>query len=340
VEAGARLNQGVHDVNTAITTWMDACFNGQPTVTAATISEGQAAVTRAREAFADVLFRITSSKAVEVSALHAHINTAQTQFNRIEAIWLDVRQGVIGEPPCLNLPEQPGDYVITPWEAENYPEMYPTINQLNRALGLLRQTIQLWEDQCTGYTSTPGYMMPPEAGVTGYNLMLQTRTELNAVYTELNDLYATGGVVVPAPTSTPDPTVQAILHAPYTPSPAPSPTPGYQYVTSVTLTRSTTHPGCAWFGVAGEVRNPDGSPRPATLIHVFGPDFSQHVLSGTDTRYGAAGFEVALPGTVAQGNTYTIRIEDGFGNPLSADQSIQFSADCTLNLTTVTFTAF
>lgn len=342
VQAVARFNQGIHDVNNAITSWLDVCLTGQAALTGAAVGEGQAASIRAHSAFDDVLFRITASKAVEVTAIHAHINYAQSQFERIEAIWLDVRLGVTGEPPCLNLPAAPGEYVLTEWERTTYPELIPLVDRLNLALVPLRQSIQTWTDQCRGYTTIPGYTMPAEAGITGYNLMLQARAEMNAVRELLNAVYASGGIVVPAPTSTPDPTIQAILHAPYTPTFTLTPTPSFRYtVSGATRAASAYHPGCAWYGIAGEVRNADGSPRPATLLHVTGPGyFDLRLLSGSDTRYGAAGFEVQLPPDAAPSNTYTIRIEDGFGNPLSPDQNVTFSGDCRLNVAIVTFTGF
>ncbi len=243
-----------------------------------------------------------------------------------------MRLGVTGEPPCLNLPAAPGEYVLTAWERTTYPELIPLVDRLNLALVPLRQSIQTWTDQCRGYTTTPGYVMPPDAGITGYNLMLQARAEMNAVRELLNAVYASGGIVVPAPTSTPDPTIQAILHAPYTPTFTLTPTPSFRYtVSGATRAASAYHPGCAWYGIAGEVRNADGSPRPATLLHVTGPGyFDLRLLSGSDTRYGAAGFEVQLPADAAPSNTYTIRIEDGFGNPLSPDQPVPFSGDCAL----------
>ena len=341
VEAVARLNQGIHDVNTASTSWLDACFNGRVTVTGATIGEGQAAVVRAHAAFDDTLARITSSKAVEVTAVQAHLDAVQAQFERIEAIWLDVRLGVVGEPPCINVPFSPGPYVLTDWERTTYPELGPLIDQINRAVAVLASAIQPWRAQCDLYSTVPGHVMPPEVGLAGYNAMLQTRTELNAARTLLNQVYAGGGIVVPAPSRTPDPTVSAILHAPYTPTFTLTPTPSFRYNVVATRAASAFHSGCAWYGVAGEIRNADGSPRPATMLHVFGPGYVDvRLVSGSDTRYGAAGFEVQLPTDAAPSNTYTVRIEDGFGNPLSPDQNVTFSGDCRLNVAIVTFTGF
>ncbi len=73
---------------------------------------------------------------------------------------------------------------------------------------------------------------------------------------------------------------------------------------------------------------------------LFGPGLDVRVLSGTDGRYGASGWEVPVAANAAQYNTYTARIEDGFGNPLSPDQRIRFTDDCTLNVATVTFTHY
>ena len=77
------------------------------------------------------------------------------------------------------------------------------------------------------------------------------------------------------------------------------------------------------------------------MLHVFGPGyFDLRLVSGSDLRYGEAGFEVQLPTDAAPSNTYTVRIEDGYGNPLSPDQNVTFSGDCRLNVAIVTFTGF
>jgi hypothetical protein len=339
IEAVARLNQGINDLNNAIDWYMDVCLNNPDNVTGQSIAGGPAAVQRAGEAFDDVQFRITESKAVQVMAIHAHINFAQDQFERIEAIWLDVRLGVIDVPPCVGLPQQPPDYALTAWEQTTYPELIPLVERLNEGLAVLREAIQIWDNECQQYASVRGYSMPPETGATGYNTMLQAREILNDV--RGNYLVPAYGedFIMPAPTRTPDPTIEAILHAPYTPTFTATPTPSFQYSVAASVARSALHPGtCGWFGIAGEVYGPDGSPRPAALIHVYGPGVDQHLLSGSDTRYGPAGFEVPIRAEIAQVNTFYVRIEDGFGNPLSPEQQILFADGCELNVALVTFT--
>lgn len=342
VEAVARLNQGIHDLNNAIQWWMDACFAGPQGTTVDHINAGLAALTRARAAFDEVQFRITRSYTVMVMGIHAHINYAQDQFERIEAIWLDVRLGVVGEPPCVNLPQQPPDYALTAWEQSAYPELIPLVERLNEGLAVLRQAIQLWVDECERFAANPYYVMPGENAAAGYNTMLQAREILNDVRGNyLVAAYGSGEFLVPAPTSTPNATIAAILHPPYTPTFTPSPTPGFSYQGEGTVAASAFHPGCAWFGVAGEVLGLDGNPRPAVHIHVFGPGLDVHTVSGRDTRYGPAGWEVPIRVDAAQYNTWTARVEDGFGNPLSPDVRIDFREDdCRLNLAYVTFTQF
>ncbi|GAB4575932.1 MAG: hypothetical protein Kow0077_29890 [Anaerolineae bacterium] len=341
IEAVRRLNQGVADVNFAIESYLDTCLRGVAAYDGSTATTGLAAVARAREAFADTTFRITASKAVEVMALHAHVNFAQQQFERIEAIWLDVRFGVAGAPPCVGQPQQPPDYVLTDWERTNYPELIPAVERLNQGLAVLRESIGLWKDQCDQFNSVPGYVMPPEVGAQGYNKMLEARAILNEVRdTYLIALYSSPDFIIPAPTNTPDPTIAAILHAPYTPTPEPTATPSFSYHAQGSVTRSQFHGACTWFGVAGQVFNADGSPRPATLVHVYGPGLDRHVLSGSDTRYGAAGFEVPVRVDAAQLNTWYARIEDGFGNPLSPTIPIVFADGCELNVAMLTFTAY
>ncbi|MBN2471747.1 MAG: SH3 domain-containing protein [Anaerolineae bacterium] len=341
IEAVRRMNQGVSDVNFAVQTYLDACLNGPAADPGPASEMGLAAVARSREAFADTLYRITSSKAVEVLALHGHVNYAQDQFERIEAIWLDVRFGVTGAPPCVGQPQQPADYGLTDWERANYPELIPAVERLNEGLAILRQSIGLWKDQCDLFQSVPGHVMPPEIGAQGYNLMLEARVILNEVRgTYLIDLYSDPNFIIPAPTSTPDPTIAAILHAPYTPTPVPTATPSFGFSATGSITRSTVHPGCTWFGIAGQVLNADGGPRPATLVHIYGPGLDMRVLSGSDTRYGAAGFEVPVRVDAAQLNTWRARIEDGYGNPLSPEVPIVFADGCEMNVAMLTFTAY
>ena len=340
IEAVARLNQGINDLNNAVQWWMDACLGAPDNVPGIAIAGGPAAVERARAAFDEVQFRITRSRAVEIMAIHAHVNYAQDQFERIEAIWLDVRFGVTDAPPCVNLPQQPPDYALTAWEQAAYPDLIPLVNRLNEGLTVLRQAIQLWVNECARFTSTPGYVMPAENGANGYNTMLQARQILNDVRdVYLNAAYGQPGFLVPAPTATPDPTIAAILHAPYTPTFTATATPSFAYSVEATVARSSVHPSCAWFGVAGEVLNADGSPRPATHIHVYGPGLDVHTISGRDSRYGEAGFEVPIRADAAPHNTYTARIEDAYGNPLSPDQRIEFPDGCEFNVVRMTFRA-
>lgn len=341
VEATRRLNQGIADVNFSIESYLNTCLNGPTADSGQAETAGLAAIARSREAFADTQFRITASKAVEVMALNAHVNFAQDQFERIEAIWLDVRFGVTGAPPCVGQPQQPGNYDLTAWEQTNYPELIPAVQRLNEGLAVLRQSIGLWKDQCDQYTTVPGYIMPTEVGAQGYNLMLEARVILNEVRdTYLIALYSDPDFIIPAPTNTPDPAISAILHPPYTPTPVPTATPSFNYNATGSVTRSAFHPACRWFGIAGEVTNADGSPRPATLVHVYGPGLDVHVLSGTNANYGPAGFEVPVRVDAAQLNTWRARIEDGFGNPLSPEIPIVFADGCELNVALLTFSQY
>jgi hypothetical protein len=340
VEATLRLNQGINTVNYALQSWLDSCLNGPHTVSGELVVTAQAAIREAYVAFDDFEFRITNSKAVQVMAIHGHANFAMDQFARIEAIWLEVRMGVTGVPPCVGQPQQPADYAMSEGERASYPELVPLVDRLNEGLALIRQAIGLWKDQCDGYNSVPYYIMPLEAGIAGYNAMLEARQIMNDVFGNyIPAAYASGGIIVPAPTSTPDPTIAAILHAPYTPTFSATPTPSFGFGTSGIVVRSDLHQTCGWFGIAGQVLNPDGSPRPATLVHVYGPGLDLYVLSGSDTRYGPAGFEVEVRADAAQLNTWSARIEDGFGNPLSPEQRIVFEDGCEYNVAMVTFTA-
>lgn len=335
IEAVATLNQGINDLNNAVQWWVDGCLADE--YTAEVISAGQAAVARARNRFDNVYFRLTESRIVQVQAIHAHLNYALDQFNRIEAIWLDAQNGFEEAPPCLNLPLYPTDYALTEWERATYPDLIPLVDRLNEALVVLRDSIRIWDDECQRL-NTPGYLIPRETITLGYNRMLEARGLLNAVSgTYLVEAYGAADLIVPAATPTPDLTVQAILHAPYTPTFTPSPTPSFRYSAEAILVASTLHPACTWFGVAGEVLDAEGAPRPATLVHVYGPGVESYILAGSNLNYGAAGFEVPVQSDIARDNIFWVRIEDGFGNPLSPAQRIEFVEDCRLNTAYVTF---
>lgn len=338
VEVVARLNQGHDDLNNALEWYLAVC-NDPDNPPGIAIAGGPAAVERARVAFDEVAFQLNRSYTVQVQGIHAHVNYAQDQFERIEAIWLEFRLGIVDEPPCINQPEPPPDYALTAWEQENYPELIPVVVRLNEGLIVLRDSINLWRNVCYNYNNVGGYFMPPEVGADGYNKMLLARQILNDVRDHhLIAAYSDPRYLVPAPTGTPDPTISAILHAPYTPTFTPSPTPSFQYAVSAIVARSEFHPACNWFGVAGQVLDAAGNARPAALIHVWGPGVDRHLLSGSDLAYGAAGFEVALRADAAQYNTWYAQIEDGFGNPLSPRQEIVFEDGCELNVAQVIFT--
>ncbi len=343
-EAVDRFNQGLNDLRNAIQDWLDACLTGGFTPQA--VAEGQATFNSARAAFDEVQFRITRSKVVILTAIHAHINYAQDQFERIEAIWLDVRAGLVGsegDAPCVNLPEQPPDFALTAWESAAYPELIPLVNRLNEGLAVLRRAIQLWQDECNRWNANPSYAMPMDNAVAGYNTMLQARTILNEtrdVY--LNNAYGSGNVIVPAPSPTPNPVIATILHPPFTPTFTLTPTPGFSFTYSQAfLVSSGNYAPCAWFGIGGNVLGVGGEPMQGALIHVVGGGQDVFVTSGSNRRYGEGGWEVPLRVDAAQFNPYTVRVEDGFGNPLSPSITIRFDEnDCALNTALITFVQY
>lgn len=97
--------------------------------------------------------------------------------------------------------------------------------------------------------------------------------------------------------------------------------------------------GCAWQGIAGQVFDMAGNPLTIPLrIHVFGgPDnLDRYVDTGSNSNYGAAGWEQPLGNTVNSG-VYFVQLESTGGTPISDVVQVSFASDCQRNLALVNF---
>lgn len=83
------------------------------------------------------------------------------------------------------------------------------------------------------------------------------------------------------------------------------------------------HPGCEWFGVAGQVVGQNGEPLIGLTIKVTGDSGTAISVTGSNTGYGTSGFEAQL-GLAPLAGTYTIQI-------VAADQVTQLSSPILLN---------
>jgi hypothetical protein len=94
--------------------------------------------------------------------------------------------------------------------------------------------------------------------------------------------------------------------------------------------------GCAWQGLGGQVFDVNGQPLTGIRVHVFGNGIDQFTASGTNTLYGASGWEIPLGNTVSL-NSYIVELQTPQGTIISPQVTVSFPADCTRNLALVNF---
>jgi hypothetical protein len=97
--------------------------------------------------------------------------------------------------------------------------------------------------------------------------------------------------------------------------------------------------GCAWQGIGGQVFNQTGYTYTNPLVvRVFGGGLpaDQTTKTGSNTLYGASGFEVQIANTINTA-TYFIQLESEFGTPVSDRIQIIFPGDCSGNVALVNF---
>lgn len=94
--------------------------------------------------------------------------------------------------------------------------------------------------------------------------------------------------------------------------------------------------GCAWQGIGGQVFDLQGAPMNGLRLHVYGADIDRRVDSGSNSLYGAAGWEQPVDNKI-NGNTYYVELESQGGTIISPRVSVQFPSDCTKNLALVNF---
>ncbi len=107
----------------------------------------------------------------------------------------------------------------------------------------------------------------------------------------------------------------------------------------VTFTEQRTHPefGCAWQGIAGEMRSIDGGPLTRIImVHVRGSGLNTFVVAGTAPAYGAGGWEVFV-GEDASPDTYHVTLMHTNGELLSETFRVRFPGNCQGNLARLDF---
>ncbi len=94
--------------------------------------------------------------------------------------------------------------------------------------------------------------------------------------------------------------------------------------------------GCAWQGIGGQVFDLGGAPMDGLRLHVFGGDIDRRVDSGSNSLYGAAGWEMPVDNKITA-NTYYVELESQGGTVISPRITVTFPSDCTKNLALVNF---
>lgn len=148
------------------------------------------------------------------------------------------------------------------------------------------------------------------------------------------------------PTITLQPSSTPISLAPPTRTPPASPKPQAQYSVTVNYVDSTlVHPesGCAWFGIAGTVKDANDAGIVGKLLRLTGVLSGKPIDMPTASNaasgfYGDGGFEFVL-GTapVASTSQLTLQLQELDGRPLADPVYIATYNDCKRNLILVRF---
>ena len=94
--------------------------------------------------------------------------------------------------------------------------------------------------------------------------------------------------------------------------------------------------GCNWQGVAGQITTAQGEPIRGIEVRVRGDDIGEiSVLSGTNTLYGQAGWEIKVADTL-NNNRYQIELWTN-GVQVSPVVEMVFPNSCQQNLITINF---
>lgn len=93
---------------------------------------------------------------------------------------------------------------------------------------------------------------------------------------------------------------------------------------------------CNWASIAGAVTNTSNDPLPGFGIRVAGDGVSATVYSGTNSTFGAGGYELNL-GSAPIVSNYTVQLVTTGGAPLSSELAVTTRDDCNQNVAVVNF---
>jgi hypothetical protein len=105
----------------------------------------------------------------------------------------------------------------------------------------------------------------------------------------------------------------------------------------VTYVRNATEDACAWQSIAGQVFDLNGEPIIQLPIQVTGDKgFDDLVFSGSETRFGASGYEVFLSDTPVEAE-YIVQLFSTTGMPLSERVVVRTLESCDRNVAIANF---
>lgn len=140
-------------------------------------------------------------------------------------------------------------------------------------------------------------------------------------------------IVLPTATPTPVETLNIAVQAPDEPTATLS---LFQYALRGSVERipNANGDGCAWMSIAGAVYDIDGKPKLGIGVIVRGENFESVAYTGSERRFGVAGYEVVL-NTTPYVASWTIQLFDRSMVPLSARIPVRTESDCRKNVTIV-----
>ncbi len=89
--------------------------------------------------------------------------------------------------------------------------------------------------------------------------------------------------------------------------------------------------GCSFQGIGGQVFDVNGEPLNGIRVQVLGQNFENFTVSGSNTFYGAGGWEIALDTSVI------VSLQTPAGTTISPQVTVAFPGDCARNLALVNF---
>lgn len=198
-------------------------------------------------------------------------------------------------------------------------------------------------------------------------VVLPTATQTNTPRPTLPPTFTSSPTVTPTQTSTPTPTLTVAPSATITETPGPtltpsntptpsiSPTPEASPTSAITATPTDSpylfeatngvefRPNtfntaqCAYQAVTGQVIESSGLDTTRGFnVRVYGSGVEQVVVTGSNTLFGASGWEVIV-NTAVNSSTYFARLETPSGTPISPDVQVTFNSDCNANVAFVRF---